>query len=138
MCSDERESRTMFMPRRWSSADQPPGMRIHVEPALPRKADKRDPGIPGKLHGKGGGRAHRHHERDARGGRLLDQLEPRPAAEDKGPSGGRDAAAKGRADHLVHRIVPTDVLTDDERLARLVKKPRPMAAARHEKETPKL
>ena len=116
--------------------DDAPRLAVDVHPALADEAAERDAAVARELDGERRRRADGDEQRTARDGRLLHELEREPAADAEDRVGERQPAVEERpADHLVHRVVPADVLAQ-RRAARRRRRTGPSRAARPSPRTP--
>ena len=91
---------------------------IEVEPAVADEPGERHPGLRREVHRQARRRRHRGDDRDRGRERLLDDLEARTAAHEQDRRRRTWIGAEAPADHLVDRVVASDVLTRREEIAR--------------------
>jgi hypothetical protein len=99
--------------------------------ALAREPGQRHTAVRRQLHGEGARRPDGHEDRRAGDRRLLHELEGQPPAHAQNAvREGQEPAVQRVADHLVHRVVASDVLARHDELAGRVEETGRMQAAR--------
>ena len=100
------------------------GARVHVQGLAAEKPDQSHAGAFCELHRQAGGRGNGGDERNAGHQGLLYDFETRPPAYHEQPPLEREfVIEERRADNLVHRVVPADVLADPEEPALPIEEP---------------
>src|SRR5581483_9820578 len=121
-------SRTGCSPRRRAGRPSPhdaPRLRVDVDAAVADEAAEGHPPVASELDRQTRRRTDGDDDRAAGDGRFLDKLEREAAADaEDAVRQGKAALAERPADDLVERVVPADVLSQGEQLARPVEKAR--------------
>ena len=108
--------------------------RVHVHAPVADEAAKRDAAVAAELDCEGRGSADGDDDRAAGHGRLLDELEGKPAADaDDLVRDGRSPSRKRPPDDLVERVVAADVLARVKKAAESVRAPWRAAAGGRER-----
>src|SRR5205814_9165594 len=108
-----------------------PRFGVNVESPATGEAAEGEAAVGPELEREARRGAHGNHDRAAGDRRLLDELEGETAAHAENRVAERQATVEEcSADHLVHRVVATDVLAQAEELARCVEKPGRVESAR--------
>src|ERR1700759_1232656 len=96
---------------------EPIGAAVDVDPLAAGESAEGEAVLAGEPNGQRGRCPYSHQHRGAGDDRLLDELERQPATDAQDVARERHASVLERpADHLVHRVVAADVLTDADEL----------------------